>query len=71
MHLSEISVKKPVAIGMFFIGMILLGLVSLSRLSVDLLPDLPEFSDKTGASIHSAILYQRAYYLAFCEDAGK
>ena len=40
MHLSEISVKKPVAIGMFFIGMILLGLVSLSRLSVDLLPDL-------------------------------
>ncbi len=40
MHLSEFSVKKPVAVSMLFIGVILLGIVSLSRLSVDLLPNL-------------------------------
>lgn len=40
MHISELSVKKPVATGMFFIGIILLGFISLSRLSVDLLPNL-------------------------------
>lgn len=44
---------------------------SLSRLSVGLLPELLEFSDKTGASVQSVVLCQRTYHLAFCEDTGK
>ncbi|RKY84081.1 hypothetical protein DRQ09_09125, partial [candidate division KSB1 bacterium] len=40
MHISQISVNRPVTIIMFFIAVIMIGLVSLSRLSVDLLPDL-------------------------------
>jgi len=40
MHLSEFSVRRPVATAMVYLGVILLGGVSLSRLSVDLLPDL-------------------------------
>jgi len=40
MHITELSIRRPVAVAMFFLGVILLGIVSLSRLSVDLLPDL-------------------------------
>ncbi len=40
MHLSEISVRRPVAVAMLYLGVALLGFVSLRRLSVDLLPDL-------------------------------
>lgn len=40
MHLSELVIKRPVAIVMFYLGVLLLGAVSLSKLSVDLLPDL-------------------------------
>jgi HAE1 family hydrophobic/amphiphilic exporter-1 len=40
MSITEISVKRPVATIMFFLGIILLGIISLKNLSVDLLPSL-------------------------------
>lgn len=40
MNLSEISVRRPVATAMFYLGVLLLGITSLWRLGVDLLPDL-------------------------------
>ncbi len=40
MHISEASVKRPIAITMFFLGVLMIGLISLFKLAVDLLPDL-------------------------------
>lgn len=40
MSVIDIAVKRPVGTVMFFIGVILLGFISLSRLSINLLPDL-------------------------------
>jgi len=40
MKLSEISVKRPVAVTMLFLILILLGSVSVSRLNMDLLPQM-------------------------------
>ncbi|HDL78672.1 MAG TPA: efflux RND transporter permease subunit, partial [Bacteroidetes bacterium] len=40
MSISEISIKRPIATAMFYIGVILLGIVSLTQLPVDLLPNL-------------------------------
>ncbi|MCH8286607.1 efflux RND transporter permease subunit, partial [candidate division KSB1 bacterium] len=40
MHISEISVRRPVTTTMFFLAVVLIGIISLTRLSVDLLPDL-------------------------------
>ncbi len=40
MFLSEISVRRPVATFMFFLGVVILGLISVVRLPVDLLPDV-------------------------------
>jgi len=40
MHISQISVNRPITVTMFFIAVLMIGLISLSRLSVDLLPDL-------------------------------
>jgi len=40
MSLINLSVKRPVGTIMFYIGIILLGAVSLSKLSINLLPDL-------------------------------
>jgi len=40
MHLSNISINRPVTTAMFFLAVILIGIISLTQLSVDLLPDL-------------------------------
>jgi len=40
MHISELAVKRPVTTAMFFLGVLMIGVISLSRLAVDLLPDL-------------------------------
>ncbi|MCK5148141.1 efflux RND transporter permease subunit [bacterium] len=40
MHLAQHVVKRPVAVVMFYTAILLLGGISLSRLPVDLLPDL-------------------------------
>jgi HAE1 family hydrophobic/amphiphilic exporter-1 len=40
MKITKISVKRPVTTFMFFMGVVLLGFVSLSELSVDLLPNI-------------------------------
>lgn len=40
MLLSETAVRRPVATVMFFLAVIILGIISLTRLSVDLLPDI-------------------------------
>ncbi len=40
MSLTSLSVRRPVATVMFFLGVILLGVVSLRNLTVDLLPSL-------------------------------
>ncbi len=40
MSLSEISVRRPVDTSMFFLGVLILGVISLTRLSVDLLPNI-------------------------------
>ncbi len=40
MPLPSISIKKPVAISMFYIGIALLGIYAFSRLGVDLLPNV-------------------------------
>ena len=49
MHIAEIVTKRPVAVIMFYLGILLLGAVSLSKLPVDLLPDLsyPKLTIKT------------------------
>ena len=40
MSLINLSVKRPVGTIMFYIGIILLGVISLSKLAINLLPDL-------------------------------
>ncbi|TVP45969.1 MAG: efflux RND transporter permease subunit [Gemmatimonadales bacterium] len=40
MSLSRLSVRRPVAVSMFFLAVVLLGLISLTRLPIDLLPDV-------------------------------
>lgn len=40
MFLSEVSVRRPVATTMFFSGVLILGVISLTHLSVDLLPNI-------------------------------
>lgn len=40
MHISELSVKRPVATFMFFVAFCLLGTFGFSHLSVELLPDI-------------------------------
>lgn len=40
MSVIDLSVKRPVGTIMFFVGIILLGYISLSKLSINLLPDL-------------------------------
>jgi hydrophobic/amphiphilic exporter-1 (mainly G- bacteria), HAE1 family len=38
--LSRLSVRRPVAVSMFFLAVILLGIISYARLPIDLLPDV-------------------------------
>ncbi|MFQ5677198.1 MAG: efflux RND transporter permease subunit, partial [bacterium] len=40
MFLSEVAVRRPVTTIMFFLSILILGVISLTRLSVDLLPDI-------------------------------
>jgi len=40
MSVIDLSVKRPVGTIMFYIGIILLGFISVSKLSINLLPDL-------------------------------
>ena len=40
MSLIDLSVKRPIGTIMFYIGIILLGFISVSKLSINLLPDL-------------------------------
>jgi len=40
MSITSVSVKRPIGAIMFFVGIILLGFISLSKLSINLLPDL-------------------------------
>ena len=40
MFLARISIRRPVALLMFYLGLILLGFVSFRHLAVDLLPDI-------------------------------
>ena len=40
MRIIDVAVKRPVAIAMFTAAVLLFGMVSLSRLSVNLLPEL-------------------------------
>ncbi len=40
MHISQLSINRPVTTAMFFLAVILIGVISLSQLPVDLLPDL-------------------------------
>jgi len=39
-HISELSIKRPVATSMFYLAVVLLGVISFSRLAVDLFPSL-------------------------------
>ena len=40
MHVSELSIKRPVATTMFFLAVVMIGIISFSRLAVDLFPSL-------------------------------
>lgn len=40
MNISEFAVRRPVTVTMFVIGVLVFGFIAVSRLSVDLLPDL-------------------------------
>jgi hydrophobic/amphiphilic exporter-1 (mainly G- bacteria), HAE1 family len=40
MSLSRLSIRRPVAVSMFFLAVVLLGLISFNRLPIDLLPDI-------------------------------
>lgn len=51
MNISELAVRRPVTVAMFVIGALVFGLVSLSRLSVDLLPEL-ELPQATIATVY-------------------
>ncbi|MFC1564504.1 efflux RND transporter permease subunit [candidate division KSB1 bacterium] len=40
MHISEVCVKRPITTMMFYVAVFMVGMISLSKLAVDLLPDL-------------------------------
>ncbi|MGY0646140.1 MAG: efflux RND transporter permease subunit, partial [Paraglaciecola chathamensis] len=40
MNIVDIAVKRPVAVWMFTFAVVLFGMVSLSRLAINLLPEL-------------------------------
>ncbi|MCP4724368.1 MAG: efflux RND transporter permease subunit [bacterium] len=40
MHISEVCVKRPITTLMFYTAVFMVGMISLSKLAVDLLPDL-------------------------------
>lgn len=40
MHISQLSIRRPVATTMFFLAVVLIGVISFSRLAVDLFPSL-------------------------------
>ena len=40
MKLAQISVNRPVTTAMIFVAIVVLGLVSMSKLGLDLMPDL-------------------------------
>jgi HAE1 family hydrophobic/amphiphilic exporter-1 len=40
MSLPKLSIGRPVAISMFFVGVVFLGVLSFMRLAIDLLPDI-------------------------------
>lgn len=40
MSLPRIAIERPVAVAMFFLGVVFLGLLSFARLPIDLLPDV-------------------------------
>jgi multidrug efflux pump subunit AcrB len=40
MSLPSIAIRRPVAVAMFFLGVVFLGLLSFFRLPIDLLPDV-------------------------------
>ncbi len=40
MHISEVCVKRPITTMMFYAAVFMVGMISLSKLAVDLLPDL-------------------------------
>lgn len=51
MKISEFAVRRPVTVAMFVIGVLVFGFVSLSRLSVDLFPQL-ELPQATIATVY-------------------
>src|SRR3712207_8826094 len=40
MSLPRIAIDRPVAVAMFFLGVVFLGVLSFTRLPIDLLPDV-------------------------------
>lgn len=54
MNLPRLAVRRPVTTAMFFIGLILLGLFSLSRLAIDLIPEI-SFSSLTVTTSYSGV----------------
>ena len=40
MSLSSTSIRRPVSVAMFYIGIAMLGIFAFSKLSVDLLPNV-------------------------------
>ncbi len=52
MNLSDIAIKRPITTFMVFIAIVMIGAFSLSRLSIDLLPDI-EFPTLTVSSSYS------------------
>lgn len=40
MSLPQLSIRRPVAVAMFFLGIVFLGILSFVRLPIDLLPDI-------------------------------
>ena len=40
MSLPRLSIRRPVAVAMFFVAVVMLGVLSITRLPIDLLPDI-------------------------------
>ena len=40
MSLPQLAIRRPVAVAMFFLGVVFLGVLSFVRLPIDLLPDV-------------------------------
>ncbi len=50
MGLPDLSIRRPIATAMFYLGIAVLGVISFTRLPIDLLPDVSGSALGSGTS---------------------